>query len=426
MHLAPDSRANKSKLPTPPKPHASGVYLCWMVRERSVTVVGAGIVGLAIARAFAERGFMVVVLEKESELATHQTGRNSGVIHAGPYYKPGSLKAQLCVSGGRSLKNYAKARDIHFTVPGKLIVATESAHVQRIDDIHKRAQENGVTTELVQGRRIREIEPNCVAQYGIHVKETGVIDYSAVAQSFAQDLQALGGSVKLNSPVISVTNVGSRVAVSHGTGEELSDYFVNAAGLQSDRIALLSGVEPEVRIVPFKGQYFDIKASKASLVQGLVYPAPDPEMPFLGVHITKSLDESLHAGPNAILALGREAYSNWKIDTRDLSEVLVSPGFWRFVSANRAFALKEGLRMASKKAFVRELSKLIQGIEVDDLKPSESGIRAQAMTSKGQLVDDFVVERNGNQMHILNAPSPAATACMAIADWVVNSSLASD
>ena len=386
-------------------------------------MVGAGIVGLAIAKAFAERGLMVVVLEKESDLATHQTGRNSGVIHAGPYYKPGSLKAQLCVSGGQSLKRYAKDRDIDFTVPGKLIVATESAHVQRIDDIHKRALENGVTTELVLGNRIRELEPNCVAQYGIHVKETGVIDYSAVAQSFAQDIQGLGGSVKLNSPVISVTNVGSRVAVSHGTGEELSDYFVNAAGLQSDRIALLSGVEPEVRIIPFKGQYFDISASKSDLVRGLVYPAPDPEMPFLGVHITKSLDGSLHAGPNAILALGRQAYGNWTIDTRDLSEVLLSPGFWRFVSANRAFALKESLRMASKKAFVRELSKLIQGIGVDDLKPSESGIRAQAMTSKGQLVDDFVVERNKNQIHILNAPSPAATACLSIAEWVVNSSL---
>lgn len=401
------------------------MYLCLVIRERSVTVVGAGIVGLAIARAFALRGLTVVVIEKEPCVGKHQTGRNSGVIHAGPYYKPGSLKAQLCVLGGRSLKGYAKDKDIPFAVPGKLIVATQFEHMQRVRDIHRRAQVNGVATELVQGNRILEIEPNCVADYGVYVKETGVIDYSAVAQSFSHDIQDLGGSIKLNSPVISVRNIGSRVAVSHGTGEEISDYFVNAAGLQSDRVALLSGLEPQVKIIPFKGQYFDIIGSKSELVQGLVYPAPDPEMPFLGVHITKSLNGSLHVGPNAILAMGRQAYSNWKVDTSDLSEVLLFPGFWRFVSANRAFALKEGLRIASKKAFVSELSKLVRGLEVGDLTPSESGIRAQAMTSKGQLVDDFVLQGNKNQIHILNAPSPAATACMAIADWVVNNFLES-
>lgn len=391
-----------------------------MVRERSVTVVGAGIVGLAVARALALQGFTAVVLEKESAVGTHQTGRNSGVIHAGPYYKPGSLKAQLCVSGGQSLKRYAKERNVHFIVPGKLIVATEFAHVKRVKDIHKRAQQNGVATELVEGNRIRELEPNCVAEYGVHVKDSGVIDYTDVARSFSQDIQDLGGSISLNSPVTKVRNVGSKVVISHGKGEELSDYFVNAAGLQSDRIALLAGLDPKVKIIPFKGQYFDIQGSKSELVQGMVYPAPNPEMPFLGVHITKSLNGSLHAGPNAILAMGRQAYSNWKVDLRDLSDVMVFPGFWRFVSANRAFALKEGLRIASKKAFVSELSKLVQGLEVGDLTPSESGIRAQAMTSKGQLVDDFVVQRSGNQIHILNAPSPAATASMAIADWVAN------
>jgi len=259
----------------------------------------------------------------------------------------------------------------------------------------------------------------------VHVKDTGVIDYTAVARSFSQDIQDLGGSIKLNSPFTAVRNVGSKVVVSHATGEEISDYFVNAAGLQSDRVALLSGLEPKVRIIPFKGQYFDIKGSKSELVNGLVYPAPNPEMPFLGIHITKSLNGSLHAGPNAILAMGRQAYSNWKIDTRDLSEVLLFPGFWRFLSTNRSFALKEGLRIASKKAFMFELSKLIHGVEIGDLTPSETGIRAQAMTSTGQLVDDFVVEKSKNQIHILNAPSPAATACMAIADWVVNNSVAS-
>ena len=396
-----------------------------MPSQQSVVVIGAGVVGLAIAREFALRGFKVVVLEKESKVGSHQTGRNSGVIHAGPYYKPGSLKAQLCVSGGRLLKNYAMARGIEFTVPGKLIVATESKHVQRLSDIYARSQENGVSTELVQGHRIREIEPSCVAEYGIHVKETGVIDYSEVARSFCRDIQDLGSSIKLNSPVTSIRNVGSQVAVGHGSGEELSEYLVNAAGLQSDRIALLAGVTPQVKIIPFKGQYFDICASKSDLVQGLVYPAPNPDMPFLGIHVTKSLNGKLHAGPNATLAMGRQAYSNRSIDIRDISEVMLFPGFWRFVSANRVFALKEGLRIASKKAFLFELSKLIEGLEIDDLTHSETGIRAQAMTSRGQLVDDFVVERLKNQIHILNAPSPAATACMAIADWVVNNTIAS-
>lgn len=397
-----------------------------MTSQQSVVVIGAGIVGLAIAREFALRGLRVVVLEKESKVGTHQTGRNSGVIHAGPYYKAGSLKAQLCVSGGRLLKNYAEARGIKFAVPGKLIVATEFKHVTRLSEIHARSQKNGVSTELVQGHRIQEIEPSCVAEYGIHVKETGVIDYSEVARSFCRDVEDLGSSVKLNSPVTSIRNVGSQVAVAHGSGEELSDYLVNAAGLQSDRIALLAGVTPKVKIVPFKGQYFDISASKSDLVRGLVYPAPNPEMPFLGIHVTKSLNGNLHVGPNATLAMGRQAYSNMSLDTRDLSEVMFFPGFWRFVSTNRRYALKEGLRIASKKVFLSELSKLVQGLEIGDLTQSETGIRAQAMTSRGQLVDDFVVERLKNQIHILNAPSPAATACMAIADWVVDKTVEAD
>jgi len=397
-----------------------------VAKEKTVTVVGAGIVGLAIARSFSKRGLAVTVLEKETRVGLHQTGRNSGVIHAGPYYKPGSLKSQLCVSGSNALKLYARDRGIKFSVPGKLIVATDSAHYPRVEEIHKRALENGVKTEVVRAGRIQELEPSCVAEYGLHVKDTGAISYLDVAQNFADEILELGGSIKLNSEVSSIRNVGSKVAISHGSGEELSNLLVNAAGLESDRIANLAGIMPKIKIVPFKGQYFNITPGKSNLVRGMVYPAPNPAMPFLGVHLTKSLDGSLHAGPNAILAMGREAYTRGDVNARDLSEVLLFPGFWRFISSHKEYALKEGFRVASKRVFLAELSKLIEGIELEDLTLAESGIRAQAMTRQGQLVDDFVIERLKNQIHILNAPSPAATACLAIADWIVNSSHSSD
>lgn len=394
-----------------------------MSSAEHVTVVGAGIVGLAVARAFALKGLRVTVLEKEPGIASHQTGRNSGVIHSGPYYKPGSLKAQLCVSGGRALKAYARERGLDHNICGKLIVASKDEHRARVDEIYRRAKVNGVTGEVVSGTRLKELEPNCLANYGLFIEGTGIIDYVQVARNFGKEIEELGGSLKLSSPVTSVLNRQSKVIVEHGTGTEVSDYFVNAAGLHSDHIARLSGINPSVKIVPFKGQYFVLDKRKSGLVRGMVYPAPDPAMPFLGVHITTSIDGALHVGPNAILAMGREGYGNWDVDLRHLSDMMLFPGLWRFLAANRTYALNEGLRIASKRRFVRELGMLIEGVEVDDLTPTASGIRAQAMDANGGLVDDFVIERNGRQIHVLNAPSPAATASMSIADWIVHKTL---
>ena len=394
-----------------------------MEKNGHVVVAGAGIVGLAIARAFTLRGFRVTVLEKESGIARHQTARNSGVIHSGPYYKPGSLKAQLCVSGGNSLKAYAREKGLEHAISGKLIVATTDSHAARIDEIHRRATLNGVKTEIVSGTRIREVEPECIANYGLFVAGTGVIDYGQVAESFALEVKTLGGSIELNATVTSVQNRHSSVIIEHTSGIAECDFFVNATGLHADKIARLSGVNPSVRIIPFKGQYFEVDEKKSGLVRSMVYPAPDPSMPFLGVHITRMLDGTLHAGPNAILALGKESYGKWDIDPKHLREVMLFPGFWRFLLANRKYALSEGLRGASKRKFADDLGRLVDGIDTDDLKPAVSGIRAQAMTESGQLADDFVIERNGNQIHILNAPSPAATASMSIAAWIVERTL---
>lgn len=392
--------------------------------RETATIVGAGIVGLAVARELALRGLKVTVIEKESAIGSHQTGRNSGVIHAGPYYRPGSLKAELCAVGGRALKVYASERGIETHTSGKLIVATRPEHEARLEEIHRRATQSRVSTELVAGKGITDLEPNCVADKGLFVRETGVINYSEVAECFSQDISAMGGKLVLNSAVSAVRNVGKKVVVLHGAREEISDHFINAAGLQSDRIARLSGLNPKIRIIPFRGQYFEISEHKSEIVRGMIYPAPNPEMPFLGVHVTKSLSGLLHAGPNAILAMGREAYSNFGINFKDLSDALLYPGLWKFLFANRAYAIHEGIRIASKRVFAAELSKLVDGIEVNDLIPSPSGIRAQAMTPGGQLIDDFVLERFGRQTHILNAPSPAATASLAIGDRIADLVLA--
>lgn len=390
-----------------------------MKKQGRVTVAGAGIVGLAVARAFALRDFTVTVIEKESRIASHQTGRNSGVIHSGPYYQPGSLKARLCVEGGNALKAYASEKGIDHIIGGKLIVATNKSHSTRIDEIHRRAALNGVRSEIVSGHQIKDIEPNCVASLGLWVPGTGTIDYGQVARNFADDIKEMGGTVILSSAVRSIDNKHSSVIVEHESGTEEADFFVNAAGVHSDRLAQLSGLRPRVRIIPFKGQYFEVAENLSGVVRGMVYPAPDPAMPFLGVHATRSLGGTLLVGPNAFLAMGRESYSGWGVDPKHLSEVMLFPGFWKFLAAHKGYALNEGLRSSSRRRFANELALLIEGIEAKDLRASYSGIRAQAMNSDGKLVDDFVIERSAKQVHILNAPSPAATASMSIAEWIV-------
>lgn len=388
------------------------------MKKETVLVIGAGIIGLTTALKISKLGRQVIVLEKELGVAQHQTGRNSGVIHAGPYYRPGSLKARLCKAGGLALVEYAKSKGIAHRTTGKLIVATSEGGRSNVNEIHQRAVANDVDVELVGRKRIVEIEPNCVAEFGLHVKATGIIDYSQVSRELTRELEELGALVLTGAEVTSISKDTNGVVVTHSQGETRGDFLINAAGLQSDRIAKIAGLEPEVAIVPFRGQYFDIDSSKSNLVNGLIYPAPNPEMPFLGVHITKTLNNGLHAGPNAILALKREGYGKFDFSFRDSWEIVRHPGLIRFLSDNRSYAKDEMLRIASKKRFQAELSRLVTGLSEEDLVESTSGIRAQALAMNGKLVDDFVIQRSGNQIHVLNAPSPAATASFAIADEI--------
>lgn len=389
-----------------------------MTSKESLTIIGAGILGMAIAVEFARHGYQVTVLEKESRVAYHQTGRNSGVIHAGPYYKPGSLKAKLCASGSRSLIEFASRTGVPFSQTGKLIVATSDSSKSRVNEIFERATANGVDVALVGRSEIQEIEPNCPSYFGLHVRATGIIDYTDVTEALYQELQELGGEVVFGSEVLEIFEAQSTVTARYTGGQVQSSKLINAAGLQSDRIAKLAGLAPKVTIYPFRGEYFDISPNKSHLVRGLIYPAPDPELPFLGVHITKTLSGQLHAGPNAILGLSREGYKRGSFNFRDALEIGGHPGFLKFLLANRKYAAEEMLRIASKERFAAEISKLVTGITSEDLTPAPTGIRAQAMTREGKLVDDFVIQRSGRQVHVLNAPSPAATASLAIAQHI--------
>lgn len=389
-----------------------------LTSKETLTVIGAGILGMAIALEFSRHGYQVTVLEKESRVACHQTGRNSGVIHAGPYYKPGSLKARLCASGSRSLIEFASRKGVPFRQTGKLIVATSESSKSRVNEIFARATANGVDVALVGKKEIRELEPNCPSDFGLHVRATGIIDYNDVTLALHQELKELGGEVVFGAEVQDIFESKLTVTASHAGGHVESSLLISAAGLQSDRIAKLAGLDPEVTIYPFRGEYFDISPDKSHLVRGLIYPAPDPELPFLGVHVTKTLSGQLHAGPNAILGLSREGYKRGSFSFRDAREIVFHAGFLKFLIENRRYAAQEMLRLASKEIFAAEISKLVSGITAQDLTPAPTGIRAQAMTRQGKLVDDFVIQRKGRQVHVLNAPSPAATASLAIAQHI--------
>ena len=389
--------------------------------HKSAIVIGGGIVGLAIGLELALKGVAVTVLEKEKAVATHQTGRNSGVIHAGPYYAPGSLKARLCGEGNRLLVNFALEHNIAHEITGKLLLANSSNELDRLASIANRAQSNGVASEIIDGKRIREIEPFAAGIAALHVKSTGIIDYGAVAAKFAGLAKQHGADIVLGAEVTRVTSGEKEVAVEHTKGWHKAELLINAAGLHSDRVAVLAGVTPAIRIVPFRGEYFELSARVSHLVRGLIYPVPDPRLPFLGVHLTKMVGGGIHAGPNAVLAFAREGYTWRDINLKDVWSTLSYPGFSRLALKNLPTGAREIVRSLSPSIFARDLSKLVPGIEKHDLAPSKSGVRAQAIDKQGRLVDDFVIQRTGNQVHILNAPSPAATASIAIAKYVVSS-----
>lgn len=390
----------------------------------SATVVGGGIVGLAVAYRLSQRGVAVTVVEKETRWAAHQTGHNSGVIHAGPYYRPGSLKATMCTAGNASMVAFARENGIRHDVCGKLIVATEASQLPGLRTLYERGQANGTPCELISAEQAREVEPYVNAVAALRVHSTGVIDYTAVTDTYARLASANGAHLVLGSTVRAIHTEPAGVVVEHDAGRVTSDIMINCAGLQSDRVARLAGLEPDVRIVPFRGEYYELAPEKRYLVNTLIYPVPDPDLPFLGVHFTKMIDGSVHAGPNAVFAFAREGYRWRDIAPRDVWDALSYPGFLKMASHNLGNGAHEMVRSASRTLFAASLAKLVPSVRRADIVPSGSGVRAQAIRPDGSLADDFIIQYAPRQVHVLNAPSPAATASLEIAAAIIEHSLA--
>jgi L-2-hydroxyglutarate oxidase len=386
-----------------------------------VVVVGGGIVGLATARALARRGDDVTVLEKETALATHQTGRNSGVIHSGIYYQPGSLKAAMAVRGAESMTAFARDRRIPVETTGKLVVATSPEEVPGLHALADRAAANGVPARLVSAAEARGYEPHVSCVEALRVETTGIVDFGQVCLAFADDVVAGGGLVRLGTRFAGVdgaTRSGLRVRTTRDDTVE-ADALVVCAGLQADVVARECGIVPEARIVPFRGEYFELAQHREHLVRGLIYPVPDPRFPFLGVHLTRMVRGGVHAGPNAVLALRREGYAWRDVDLGELRDSLSWPGLWRLGAKHAGSGAREVVRSLSRAAFARSVARLVPGIEARDLVPAPAGVRAQALRRDGSLVDDFLVQTASRQVHVLNAPSPAATASLEIAEHLV-------
>jgi L-2-hydroxyglutarate oxidase len=389
------------------------------VTVRHVTVVGGGIVGLAVARELSLRGDRVTVCEKEDHWAAHQTGHNSNVVHAGLYYKPGSLKARLSVAGNASMVAYAKDSGVPVDVCGKLIVATEADEVPRLDALAERAERNGVPVTRIGPDQAREHEPEVAALAALWVHTTAVIDFPAVCAAMVRELEELGADLRLSTPVLGIrSGRGGGVEVATPDGVLRSDALVNCAGLQADRVARLAGLRPAATVVPFRGEYYELRPRARGLVRGLIYPVPNPALPFLGVHLTRMVDGSVHAGPNAVLALSREGYRWADVSLRDLGEVARFPGMWRMARTFARIGVDEVARSLSRRRFAAGLARLVPAITPADLVRAESGVRAQAVLPDGSLVDDFLIETTRGQVHVLNAPSPAATSALEIAKQV--------
>jgi L-2-hydroxyglutarate oxidase LhgO len=383
-----------------------------------IVIVGGGIVGLATARELLIRrpGQRVAILEKESSIGQHQTGHNSGVIHAGVYYAPGSLKARLCAEGREKTYEYCEQKGIRYEKCGKLIVAIEEEELPRLQNLWERATANGVPgIRMVGPEEIREIEPHSAGIKGIFSPETGIVNWSEVAQAYADDVKALGGEILTNYEVDGIRRKGDWVLVKTTFDEIIpTKYLITCAGLHSDRVAAMSGADKSPQIVPFRGDYLKLKPEKTYLTKGMIYPVPDPRFPFLGVHFTKRHDGEVWLGPNAVYAFAREGYGKLDVNVRDNIETLMFPGFWKMVSQHWKMGADEMVRDFSKKLFVETCKKYVPEVTEDDCVDGPSGVRAQALGADGSLVDDFIIQTSDRIFHVRNAPSPAATSSMAI------------
>jgi len=383
-------------------------------------IIGGGIVGLATAMALLTRrpGASLLILEKEASLGRHQTGHNSGVIHAGIYYAPGSLKADLCKRGAQATKDFCAEHGIAFEVCGKLLVASNDLEVQRMQALYERSQQNGLKVERLDAGALREREPNIVGKGALFLDATGIVDYQQVCDAMAKVIRQAGGEVRLSTTVRAIQEHADHVAVSTDGNTWRARQLVACAGLQSDRLARLAGVKIEHQIIPFRGEYYRLPPSKNQIVNHLIYPIPDPELPFLGVHLTRMIDGSVTVGPNAVLGFGRENYRKFSVNWRDVAEYAGFPGFWKTIWNNLGSGTTEMKNSLFKRGYLEQCRKYCPSLEVEDLLPYEAGIRAQAVMRDGTLVHDFLFAETPRMVHVCNAPSPAATSAIPIGQMI--------
>lgn len=397
-----------------------------MSDHADILVVGGGIVGLAVAHTWLARhpGASGIVLEKEDRVAAHQTGRNSGVIHSGAYYAPGSLKARTCRHGIDLLTRFCDEHAVAWERCGKVIVATRDDELPRLDAIAERATTNGVACEPIDTDRLRDLEPHCAGIRALHVHDTGIVDFVAVCKALVRTIEGNNGRVVTGARVMRILRESDGVVAETTRGDAFrARTLVNCAGLHSDRVTRLAGQKPDARIVPFRGEYYELRPAARRLVNNLIYPVPDPTFPFLGVHFTRMIERDTHGhlvecGPNAVLAFAREGYTRTTINPRDLAGTLTYPAFWRIAAKYWRMGAGEMWRSWSKAAFVRALQRLVPAITARDLEPAPAGVRAQALAPDGKLLDDFSITRAEHVVNVVNAPSPAATASLAIAEHV--------
>ncbi|MDG2206804.1 MAG: L-2-hydroxyglutarate oxidase [Pirellulales bacterium] len=388
-----------------------------MPHTYDITIIGGGIVGLATALALTEKqkSRSLLLIEAEGSLAAHQTGHNSGVIHSGLYYKPGSSKARNCAEGREAMYRFCSEYGIAHDNCGKIVVATKQEELPALENLLKRGKENGLTgIRRLEGEELKEYEPHVVGVAGLHVPQTGIVDYVQVAEKFGELAAAAGGEIRKDRRLCGVQNRDGEIVLETRQEEIRTKHLINCAGLQSDRVARMCGEHPEIKIVPFRGDYYELVESKTDLVRNLIYPVPDPRYPFLGVHFTRMIGGGVEAGPNAVLALAREGYGKYSVSARDTLETLGFGGFWRLIFQHWKMGMGEMARSLSKRAFVGSLRGLIPELQMGDVVAAGSGIRAQALQPNGAMVDDFCIEQSERMIHVLNAPSPAATASISI------------
>jgi L-2-hydroxyglutarate oxidase len=388
-----------------------------------ITVIGGGIIGLATALRLTQKlpGASVTVLEKEADVGQHQSGHNSGVLHCGLYYRPGSMKAKLAVTRIRQMIAFCQEHDIPHDMCGKLVVAANDDEIPRLNDLFERGQQNGLSGLRKLGvSEMREIEPHVGGVAAIRVPEEGIADYPAVCKTLVRCLAAAGGKVVTQAEVTRLRRMGAQWAAETPAGDFESDYIVNCAGLQSDRVCSLAGDQPELQIIPFRGEYYKLKPERQYLVRNLIYPVPDPRFPFLGVHFTRLIHGGIEAGPNAVLASAREGYKKTDFSARDFAGTLTYPGFWRFFQKYPRVCFEELRRSFSKELFCKSLNALVPEVRPEDLAPGGAGVRAQTIAAGGEMVQDFRFVKSDRALHVLNAPSPGATASLAIGQEIAN------